>query len=293
MEKKPKASKKKPSTPKKRRKAVAKKKKSQDVYKWVTIALAVVVIAVTLLSFRTEEATPAVTTTTIVLTEGVKPGDEVSMNYIARFTNGTVFDTSYGDIARRENILIDVRQYEPLTFTVGSGQMIPGVEVEIIGMKEGEKKTILVQPESAYGLYDPTRIQEVNRSYYVTRVDTIPLMDFEVTVGIPSENTTMNSPNIPWPMFIINSSVDVVYLRYDPEVNSTIMTLLGNATVEKVTDTEILLRESPIMGATIVTGVGQAIVLDFDNETITLDFNHPLAGKTLEFTITVDGIARS
>jgi len=44
---------------------------------------------------------------------------------------------------------------EPIEFIQGTGQIIPGLEDALYGMKVGEKKTIEIQPEKAYGIYDP------------------------------------------------------------------------------------------------------------------------------------------
>jgi len=50
---------------------------------------------------------------------------------------------------------------EPLSFTVGKGQMIPGFEAEILGSKLSEKRTFTLEPERAYGHRDETRIMEM------------------------------------------------------------------------------------------------------------------------------------
>ena len=67
----------------------------------------------------------------------VKNGDLVSVHYTGRLTTGEEFDSSQGR--------------EPLEFTVGAGQMIPGFDSAVVGMMIGEKKTIQIAPEDAYG----------------------------------------------------------------------------------------------------------------------------------------------
>lgn len=71
-----------------------------------------------------------------------KVGDVVSMNYTGRLENGTVFDS---------NVDPKFGHTDPLTFTVGAGQMIPGFDNGVVGMKVGEKKTLTIAPEDAYG----------------------------------------------------------------------------------------------------------------------------------------------
>lgn len=75
--------------------------------------------------------------------EGVKAGDFVSMNYTGRLENGTVFDSNVDPKFGHAG--------QPLEFTVGAGQMIPGFDKGVVGMKIGEKKTLTLSPEEAYG----------------------------------------------------------------------------------------------------------------------------------------------
>jgi len=77
---------------------------------------------------------------------GVSPGDTISVNYIGRLDDGTVFDTSYEDIAKKEGIYTPQRIYEPLIFEVGAGQVIKGFDEAVIGMKVNETKEIVIPP---------------------------------------------------------------------------------------------------------------------------------------------------
>ena len=79
----------------------------------------------------------------------VKSGDTVRIHYTGTLSDGKVFDTSSGR--------------EPLEFTVGSGQIIPGLDSAIPGMEVGEKKVVDVPVEEAYGPIDPAHRQSVPR----------------------------------------------------------------------------------------------------------------------------------
>ena len=74
----------------------------------------------------------------------VKQGDNVKVHYTGKLLDGNVFDSSEGR--------------EPLEFTVGAGQMIPGFDKGVIGMSLDEEKEITIPPEEAYGIYDPDKI---------------------------------------------------------------------------------------------------------------------------------------
>ena len=71
-----------------------------------------------------------------------KTGDTVAMNYTGHLQNGTVFDS---------NVDPKFKHVEPFVFTLGAGQVIPGWDKGIVGMKVGEKKTLTIPPEDAYG----------------------------------------------------------------------------------------------------------------------------------------------
>lgn len=50
---------------------------------------------------------------------------------------------------------------EPISYTHGEGQMIPGLEKQLEGKKKGDKLNVTVQPEEGYGQYDPKAMIEI------------------------------------------------------------------------------------------------------------------------------------
>lgn len=80
----------------------------------------------------------------------VAAGDQVRVNYIGRFPDGSVFDSSEG--------------HEPLEFTVGAGQVIDGFDQAVIGLKPGESCKVVVAPEDGYGAHLPEMVAEVERN---------------------------------------------------------------------------------------------------------------------------------
>src|SRR3989338_5293943 len=76
-----------------------------------------------------------------------KPGDTVSILYVGKFTDGTVFDSS----AAHGN--------QPLTFVLGDPGLIPGFQIGVNGMKEGGERNLAIPPSLGYGgedFKDPT-----------------------------------------------------------------------------------------------------------------------------------------
>ena len=80
----------------------------------------------------------------------VKENNTVKVHYTGKLSDGQVFDSSEGK--------------EPLEFTLGKGQIIPGFEKGLIDMKLNEKKTITIAKEEAYGDINDNLRQEVKRS---------------------------------------------------------------------------------------------------------------------------------
>ncbi len=79
-----------------------------------------------------------------------KKGDVVKVHYTGKLNSGEQFDSSEGRA--------------PLEFTVGAGQMIAGFDEAIPGMAVGEKKTIAIAPENAYGEKNEEAIIEFPKS---------------------------------------------------------------------------------------------------------------------------------
>ena len=83
--------------------------------------------------------------------ETVEKGDTLSVDYVGTLEDGTLFDTSIEAKAKDANKFNEARKYEPLTFVAGAGQMIPGFDEGVIGMKKGETKKLVISPDKAYG----------------------------------------------------------------------------------------------------------------------------------------------
>ena len=131
-------------------------------------------------------------------------GQSVSVHYVGTLEDGTEFDSS-------------ITRGEALSFTIGSGQLIPGFNDAVLGMAQGEKKTIVLDPPQAYGEVNPQMIQDVPKQQ------------------LPED--------------------------FEPEVGATIVgqNELGQQVMGKVNA--------------------------FSDDSVTLDFNHPLSGKKLNFEI--------
>lgn len=81
----------------------------------------------------------------------VQANDAIIVDYIGRLADGTVFDTSVENVAINCGTYVAQRNYnEGLQFVAGTGQMIPGFDAAVVGMKVGQTKTVTLAPEEAY-----------------------------------------------------------------------------------------------------------------------------------------------
>ena len=76
----------------------------------------------------------------------IKEGSKVKVHYTGKFEDENVFDSSLGK--------------DPIEFVVGEGMLIPGFEQGVMGLSQGDKKTVELEPEQAYG---PVREELINQ----------------------------------------------------------------------------------------------------------------------------------
>mgnify|MGYP003580697283 CR=1 FL=1 len=80
----------------------------------------------------------------------VKSGDTVQVHYKGTLKDGTLFDSSEGR--------------DPLQFEVGKGMVIKGFDDALLGMSIGDKKTVDIPVEQAYGQANPEMVMEFSKS---------------------------------------------------------------------------------------------------------------------------------
>jgi FKBP-type peptidyl-prolyl cis-trans isomerase 2 len=123
----------------------------------------------------------------------VKSGDKVKVHYHGKLTSGETFDSSAGR--------------EPLEFEVGSGMVIKGFDEGVTGMEVGEKRTINIPYDEAYGPRNPEMVIDMPKDRFPADMELeagMPLMmsdgqgqQFQVTVTEIRETTVMLDANHP------------------------------------------------------------------------------------------------
>jgi len=215
--------------------------------------------------------------------------DIVTVDYIGSFENGTVFDTSLGDTAEEAGIKTSVREYKPLMFTLGYGGLIKGFESSIKGMRIGEEKEVTIPPEDAYGFPRGELVRPVPKHQISSATQNVSIERFKQEIGQePKVGLIFNVPestdySLDWPVEILSVDEETVIFQYKPDgAEANITTVFGPARVYGEGD-NIVIDINARVGQKIMTLNGPAEVVKVDDENITIDFNHPLTGKTLKF----------
>jgi len=86
-----------------------------------------------------------------------KTGDTVRVHYRGTLKGGSVFDES--------------KKATPLQFKIGEGMLLPDFEQAVIGMNQGESKTIAIDAEHAYGEHRDDLLIEVDRSQFPDHIN--------------------------------------------------------------------------------------------------------------------------
>lgn len=138
----------------------------------------------------------------------IGPDRQVTLHFALKLENGEVVDSTEGKA--------------PATFRVGDGNLLPGFEVALYGFKAGDKRSLQIEPENAFGQPNPQNVQVMPRGQF---------QDMELSEGL---------------LIIFNDAANA---------------------------------ELP------------GVVKAFDEQQVTIDFNHPLAGKTLNFEVEIIEVA--
>ena len=111
---------------------------------WKTVALAALALSLSVNSWAQEEGAKAAETASDM---AISDGKQVSVEYTLTLEDGTEAGTNVGQ--------------PPLIYTHGKGQIVPGLEKELAGLKAGDTKKVEVAAKDGYGEVDPKRTQQV------------------------------------------------------------------------------------------------------------------------------------
>jgi FKBP-type peptidyl-prolyl cis-trans isomerase 2 len=253
----------------------------------------------------------------------VKSGDTISVQYTGKLEDGTIFDSSRQEDAKQSKNYSPQRTYEPLSFTVGAGQMIPGFDKGVIGMAVGEKKTLTIAPKDAYGeavqeqtfpktVFQDTILQDLPKNNFddvISQTVPVTVLGAQATTAkvgesisaggltaivkaIDDKNVTLEIANTLNPFYKKKLKVG---LKGEFDGNTITIKKIGDKTVS----VEILNKQNPFYGKKLIPGLsgklptGQTITIkkiEGDQVSAEIPNTHELAGKTLIFDIEVVSI---
>jgi len=223
----------------------------------------------------------------------VEIGDTVQVDYTGKLPDGTVFDTSDPEVAVSAGVYQEGRPYKPLTVVMGAQSVIKGFEDGLLGMKEGDRKTLNIAPEDGYGPSDPTKIDvvpqldDISATQTFDRVIEVPVIQFNMTFGTENDvGDTVTVPDSPINLTIIEIA-DIVKLSYDMEVGDMVeggQTLWPDEVIE-VNSSHIVIRHNVEVGDIIQfpESPWNSTVLEVTETNITLQHN-PVPDTTTYIT---------
>ncbi|MBI5228437.1 FKBP-type peptidyl-prolyl cis-trans isomerase [Candidatus Micrarchaeota archaeon] len=223
-------------------------------------------------------------------------GDKVSVDY-ALYVDGKIVDTNNLTVATQTDTVSAFKKYEPLEFFMTfESNLISGFVANIVGMTVNETKNFTVAPTLGYGAYDPQKTATIGRYYQKNMLENVSRKELEAA-GI---NTTKG--------ISFNTASGTVFINDVDENNVTLFYLVKagdefniGGVPQKVISTDNLtatIEYAFYSNRTYTiadpnTGVQrQYRLLNKTNDSVTLDYNHPLAGKTLNFVVTVLSIQK-
>jgi len=233
----------------------------------------------------------------------VEKGDKVSVWYYGYIYYGKerrVFDTNMKKVADDNATYPKTisfkypKKFEPLNFTVGSGQMIEGFDEGVVGMYEGETKLIIVPPEKGYK-YDESKVKEIDRQIRLSVIENMTLDEFENKFNrTPYEGARYIEPKYGWEVLVADiTGPNVKIIRevaagenYYPYENLTSYYINVEAVDGGIIYAKIYAEKNIMLP-------DGGIIKDVSEDKITVDYNMEVAGKTLYFVVTVVYIEKS
>jgi FKBP-type peptidyl-prolyl cis-trans isomerase 2 len=249
----------------------------------------------------------------------VGPTDLVTVTYTGAYQNGTIFDTN--DPVMKGTVDVPDSHFTPLLVSMGKHMVVPGFEKALLGMRVGEKKSVTINGADAYGSYDPAKTLNVPkqvvtlREARIKRMVQVPKSEIKtanLSVGQVIEsksflyNVTAIGANVSlyilnitenpisfdafqWKSKLTGETPEMLIFEHQVQDGDRFVTDDGpyNATINS---THITLHTLLQVGQQFQISTGLARVTRETTNSIIVDFNHPLAGQTLVFNITVNNI---
>ena len=193
----------------------------------------------------------------------------VLMHYTLKNDAGDVIDSSDGG--------------DPLPFLQGHGNIIPGLEKALEGSKAGDKLEVSIKPKDAYGERMKDAIQEIPSSA-LQGID-------EVKVGMQLQSQDQDGN--PFLVTVIKiEPVSKTLVSEASNSNPSVSTTSGSKTSVSTSSSKTKVKTTTVSTTTVSTPKVSSTKVSYD-KIITVDANHPLAGQTLHFSVSIESVRKA
>jgi FKBP-type peptidyl-prolyl cis-trans isomerase 2 len=235
----------------------------------------------------------------------VETGSNVKVDYTGYLSDFSVFDSSVKAVGSdlgipksssfnppTDNI------YSPLAFQVGKGQMIKGFDAGVVGMMNGQSRTIRVEPADGYGQFKNVQI---NITETFSMIRNISILNFTSAYGEePALNKVVTEPHWDWQVQVLAVTSDTVTLMTLPQSDQVSQPYGWDTKVLDINGTadggagRITVRHYPTAGVNATYEGSAAQITSMTSTVIELTYNtassNPLATQPLFFSVRIVSI---
>jgi FKBP-type peptidyl-prolyl cis-trans isomerase 2 len=166
----------------------------------------------------------------------------------------------------------------------GAAASVPGLAEAVVGIRAGELRNVVVPPEKGFGAADPEKISRFPRVRSVPRTVRLGAKDFVDKAGsFPSVGRTVDlTPYVVATVSMVtDNAVEMTAApkdpgRFDEEIGTINARVEGDA---------VVMRLEPRIGAPFPGEGTQGRIVSVDNDAFSVDYNHPMAGKSYALAI--------
>jgi FKBP-type peptidyl-prolyl cis-trans isomerase 2 len=224
-------------------------------------------------------------------------GDLVTIQYTACLDDGTLLYTTLSDVADDPQIsrsawYMGHEQFGAEQVVAGGENVLPGLGLSIIGIKKGEKTTVAILPEYAFGVYDQQSVVHIDRLKILPKITSLERNEFIESFSVEpvvGEEVSL----VPYfTSRIIRVADNDVTLESSVVGDQVFEEEYGTTEINEEEE-NIIMRLTPNIGAPFTVEESTGRIIGADEHSFTVDFNHPLAGKAIIVDLEVLSITKA
>lgn len=230
-----------------------------------------------------------------VITAGTAPaagsGDLVTANYTVTLEDGSLVATTLKMIAADPAVkkvpwYREPAEYAPVELVAGKQAVMPGLAEALVGMHAGDKRRLTLTPDKAFGMPDANKTEQFPCTQTFPKIIRMPADEF---VKRFSSSPVLNMDVELFPYFksrVAEVTEKEVTLEFQVSDGATFNDTFGSVSIAVAGD-KITSTLKPQVGSPFPYKEDVGIISASDGITFTVDFNHPLAGRTIVLELEV------